>query len=452
MGLREKLKLSRRNKILALLGAALVLGGGAYWFHSTSANSATGEGDKSARTGGPGGNAGEGRRRFKGGGNRVQPVKVVDAKRGDLDVVLSALGTVTSSNTATVRPRVDGQLLKIRFREGEQVKAGDVLAEIDPRPFQIQVDQVHGQLIKDQALLSNAQVDLERYRGLLAKESIARQQVDAQEALVRQYQGTVETDKAQEANARLQLAWTRISAPVAGRVGLRLADVGNMVRASDATGLVVITQTQPIHVVFAIPVDNIGAIVGKLQEGARLPVEVRDRDGKVVLATGKLLSADNQMDVTTGTVKLKAEFANKDNRLFPNQFVNAFLKLESRRDSVLLPSAAIQRNNRGTFVFVVNQEEQTVAIRLVVLGASSGETVAIESGLEAGEQVVLDGTDRLRPGAKVEVVGSEGPAENKGLGEERRRKKDGEPAPAAGGEGQPATADKGSDSAHRRRE
>lgn len=423
MGFREKFKFSRRTTILALLGASLALGGGAYWYYSQNSGSPNAEGGKGNQgKGGPGGNG----RRFRfGGGPRVQPVKAVDAKRGDLDVVLTALGTVTASNTAVIKPRVDGQLIKVRFRESQLVKAGDVLAEIDPRPYQILVDQAHGQLLKDQALLSNAKVDLDRYRGLLAKDSIARQQVEAQEALVSQYQGVVETDKAQEANARLQLSFTHITAPAAGRLGLRQADAGNMVHASDANGIVVITQTQPINVVFSIPADNVGSVVNYLQEGkTRLSVEIRDRDGKVILATGKLISADNQIDVTTGTVKLKAEFPNKDNKLFPNQFVNAFLKVETRHDAVLLPSAAIQRNTRGTFVFVVNREEQTVDIRQVVLGPTSGDTVVIEKGLEEGEQVVLDGTDRLRPGAKIEVVVEE--ERPRGDGEGRRRRKGGQ--------------------------
>jgi len=278
-----------------------------------------------------------------------------------------------------------------------------VLAEIDPRLYQAQLDQANGQLVRDQALLTNARLDLERYRGLLAQDSIARQQVDAQQALVRQYEGTLQSDRAQVDNAQLQLGFTHITAPVSGRLGLRLVDVGNMIHGSDANGLVVITQTQPIDAIFSIPADNIGAVLARLHGRAALAVDALDRDGKTRLASGKLLTVDNQIDVATGTVKLKAEFANADDKLFPNQFVNARLRLETRHNALLVPVAAIQRGTQGTFVYVVGQD-QAVSIRPVTLGPVSGDSVAIEKGLADGEQVVTDGADKLREGAKVEVT------------------------------------------------
>ena len=342
-------------------------------------------------------------RRGSDGGGRPVPVLTATAQLGDIDVVINALGTVTARNTVTVTPRVDGLLQRVAFQEGQMVKAGEVLAEIDPRPFQAQLDQALGQLVRDQALLANAQVDVARYRDLLEKDSIARQLVDAQEALVRQYQGTVQADRGAVDNARLQLAFTRISAPVAGRLGLRQVDVGNMVHASDANGLVVITQTQPITVIFSIPADSLTAVAARVQAGEKLLVEAWDREGKVKLASGRLLTLDNQIDPTTGTIKLKAEFANADQGLFPNQFVNARLRVERRSGATLIPIAAIQRGTLGTFVYAVNGEDQTVSTRAVTLGPSTAAMVAIEKGLQPGEQVVVDGADKLRQGAKVEL-------------------------------------------------
>ena len=368
--------------ILLLAGAAAV------WFYHRPAQAPMPQG---------------GWKRGPGGDGRPMPVQASAARNGDIDVFINALGTVTARNTATIKARVDGQLLRIAFREGQAVKAGEVLAEIDPRLYQAQLDQANGQLVRDQALLTNARLDLERYRGLLAQDSIARQQVDAQQALVRQYEGTLQSDRAQVDNAQLQLGFTHITAPVSGRLGLRLVDVGNMIHGSDANGLVVITQTQPIDAIFSIPADNIGAVLARLHGRAALAVDALDRDGKTRLASGKLLTVDNQIDVATGTVKLKAEFANADDKLFPNQFVNARLRLETRHNALLVPVAAIQRGTQGTFVYVVGQD-QAVSIRPVTLGPVSGDSVAIEKGLADGEQVVTDGADKLREGAKVEVT------------------------------------------------
>ncbi len=337
------------------------------------------------------------------GAGRPVPVMASPARSGDIDVTIDELGTVTALSTVAVKARVAGQLISVVGREGQFVKAGDVLAEIDPRPFHVVLDQAIGQLGHDQALYDNAKLDYQRYRGLLAKDSIAAQLVDTQEALVRQTLGTVQTDQAQVDNAKLQLSFTRVTAPVSGRLGLRLVDAGNMVQTADAVGPFVITQTQPITVIFAVPADDLSAVLARPQAGAGLRVEAYDREGRKLLATGRLLTVDNQMDVTTGTVKFRAEFANTDNALFPNQFVNARLRIETRHGATLIPVAAIQRGTLGTFCYVVNPD-QTVSVRAVTLGPVSNDLVAIEKGLAPGEQVVIDGADKLRQGAKVEVV------------------------------------------------
>ena len=336
--------------------------------------------------------------------NRNPPVLAAAARVGDINLYLSGLGTVVPLSTVTVRTRVDGELSAVMFREGQVVRQGDQLAQIDPRPYQVQLAQAEGTMARDQALLKNAQADLERYRTLFEQDSIAKQQLDTQASVVRQYEGALKADQAQIDSAKLQLTYARITAPISGRLGLRQVDTGNIVHAGDANGIVVITQLQPVTVVFTLPEDNISAVMKKLNSGQKLSVDAYDRAGKTKLASGMLLTVDNQIDPATGTIKLKAQFANDDSSLFPNQFVNARMLLDVMREIILIPAAAVQRGTQGTFVYVV-KDDQSVTVRTVKLGPGEGETAAIESGLSAGEIVVVDGTDKLREGAKVEVGG-----------------------------------------------
>jgi len=334
---------------------------------------------------------------------RAVPVAALPARKGSIGVYIDALGTVTPRNVVVVRTRVDGQLMAVAFREGQDVKAGDLLAQIDPRPFEVLLTQANGQMAHDEAQLKNSQLDLERYRTLLAQDSISKQQVDTQEALVRQNQGTVATDQGAIDNAKLQLTYSRITAPISGRVGLRQVDPGNMVHASDSNGVVTIAQIKPMTVIYPVPEDNVPRIVKRMQSGEEVAVDAYDRGGKNKLATGRLLTFDNQIDTTTGTVKLKAEFPNQDGALFPNQFVNVRMAVETRQDATLVSTAAIQRGAPGTFVFLVKQDK-TVAVTPVKLGAVEGETTEVLSGLEAGNLVVVDGADKLREGSKVELI------------------------------------------------
>jgi multidrug efflux system membrane fusion protein len=334
--------------------------------------------------------------------SRAIPVRTASATTGSVDRNVDALGTVTALNTVTVRSRVDGPLVAVPFREGQLVATGDVLAKIDPRTFQVALDQTAGQLAHDQSQLADARVDLDRYNGLLAKDSIAKQQVDSQVYMVKQLEGTVRSDQAQVENARLQLEFTRITAPFPGRVGLRQIDTGNMIHASDTNGLVLLTQTHPITVVFAVPSDQLAQILPHWRKGEELTVDALDRDGNA-LAHGKLAAVDNQIDVTTGTVKLKGQFDNTDDALFPAQFVNARLKVATLSGVTLVPSAAVQRGAPGTFVYVV-AENNTVSLRKVTLGPASGDLVSISAGVQPGERVVIDGVDRLRDGAKVSTA------------------------------------------------
>ena len=318
-------------------------------------------------------------------------------------MILSAIGNISALNTAVVRARVDGELKAIRFKEGQLVRAGALLAEIDPRSYEIALAQTQSELAKNQATLKNAQLDLARYKDLLAKDSIAKQQVDTQESLVNQLAASLRTDQSQVDNARLQLSYTKITAPISGRLGLKQADLGNVVRSGDANGLVTITQTQPISVVFAVPESNLPLITRKLKGTEPLTVEAWDREQRAMLATGKVSTTDNTIDPVTGTIKVKAEFANADGSLFPNQFVNIKLQVNTLEAALSVPSVAVQRGAAGTFVYVV-KPDSNVAIRRIRLGAADGDWVSVQGELEAGERVVTDGADRLRAGAKVEVI------------------------------------------------
>lgn len=377
----------------------IILGGAAYFFWGRNTPSAASQDTNSSQS------SGKGRRGMSGAGgaNSVMPVGVASATVADVRIYLSGLGSVLPEATAIVKSRVDGQLMKLHFKEGQMVKAGDLLAELDPRPYQVLVTQAEGQLGRDTALLKAAQIDLKRYQTLLAQDSIASQLVDTQAALVKQYVGTVQSDQGTLANARLQLLYSRVTAPISGRLGLRQVDLGNIVHASDTNGIVIITKLQPITAVFSIPEDNIPSVMKQIQAGKTLPAEAWDRAQANILATGQMLTIDNQVDATTGTVKLKVIFPNTDSALFPSQFINVKMLLDTLSSATVIPSAAIQRGNSGNFVYVV-ATDKTVTIRPVKTGPVSGQNTAVTSGITAGEIVVVDGVDKLREGAKVEPV------------------------------------------------
>jgi multidrug efflux system membrane fusion protein len=365
--------------------AVVLLGGVGYGLHATSATRQPAPAEPAARQVGP-----------------AVPVSVATARQGDLPVYLTGLGSVTAFNTVSVKSRVDGQLIKVAFQEGQFVHEGDQLAEIDPRPFEVQLTQAEGQMARDAALHKDAQINLARYRELLARQLIAKQQVDDQAALVDQYAGAVKMDQGLIDNARLQLTYSHITAPISGRVGLRLVDAGNMVHATDPNGLLVITQVQPIAVLFTLPEDNLPPILGKVRAGEHLTVEAYDRAGQNKIAAGALLTVDNQIDQSTGTTRLKAIFPNDDEVLFPNQFVNARLLLDVRKGAVIVPLAGIQRGPQGTFVYLV-KPDHTVDVRQITLGPTSATDAAIEAGLSAGEVIVIEGVDKLRAGSPVQV-------------------------------------------------
>ena len=381
-----------------LIVVVLALGGGGAWWYWQH------RGQQAQENAGPAGSSPQGKnsQRF-GGASRVQPVAVALVKRQDIRVSVNAIGTIAAANTAVVKPKIDGELKAIYFQEGQVVKAGALLAEIDPRPFQIALAQAQGQWARDQAQLQNAKLDAERFRDLLSKDGIAKQQVDTQDALVRQLQGTVQSDQAQVDNAKLQLSYTRITAPISGRLGLKQADLGNVLHASDVNGLISIAQTQPVNVVFAVPDTQLPQITSQLKAGQALPVEAWDRDQKFKLADGKVASTDNAIDATTGTIKLKALFPNLDGGLFPNQSVNVHLQLKVLQGALAVPSAAVLRGAKGTYVYLVNADK-TVSTKAVRAGANDGDWVSVQGDLQPGQQVVIDGTDRLREGAQIDII------------------------------------------------
>jgi multidrug efflux system membrane fusion protein len=343
------------------------------------------------------------RARFGGGPNQVVSVRVVPVQKASIDVDVRALGTVTPFNTVTVRSRLDGELVRVLFTEGQHVSPGDLLAEIDPRPYQVQLSQAQGQLEENRARLQNAEGDLARYQRLVSEGLITQQQVTTQQALVQQYKGALQANEAQVNTARLQLAYTRIVAPIEGRLGLRQVDAGNLIRAGDVNGLVVITQMRPISVLFTVPEAELPAVLAGLRQGQRRPVQAWDRSEKVLLAEGTLQTMDNQIDTATGTIKLRARFANEQEQLFPNQFVNIRLRVNTLENATVIPTAAVQRASFGTFVYAL-KPNSTVTIKRIALGPAEGDRVAVTSGLEGTERIVLEGVDDLTEGKKVEVI------------------------------------------------
>ena len=339
-----------------------------------------------------------------GRGGAGGPMSIVPATvaKGDIDIALNALGTVTPLSTVTVRTQITGQLINIDFREGQDVKKGDPLAEIDSRPYELAQQQAQGQLMRDQALLDDARLDLERYKTLQATNAIPKQQYDTQASLVQQLQGTVLADQAQIDTDKLNIAYCHIVAPGDGRVGLRQVDQGNYVTPTDANGIVLITLLQPISVIFTLPEDDLPAILARIQAGATLSVTALDRSATTQLGAGTLMTLDNQIDTSTGTVKLRSQFANQDEKLYPNQFVNIRLLVDVLHDATVVPTSAVQRGSPGTYVYLVNADD-TVSMRVIELGPADGERQSVRSGLAPGDRVVVDGADKLRDGAKVVV-------------------------------------------------
>ncbi len=399
LGAPARARRSRGVWLLLLVLALAVAGGWYYWKHWRPAQVAATAAAPRAAAGAAPGAAAPGAPTAPGGGRGPiprTPVVAVAAQVGDVPIVIDALGTAVPTQTAAVKPRVAGLLERVHFKEGDLVKEGQLLAEIDPRQLKVQLAQAEGQLARDRAQLENARVDLRRYETLFKQDSIARQQVDTQRALVRQYEGMIQVDESQVDNARLQLSHARVTAPIGGRVGLRQVDAGNMVTGAEENGLVVITQVEPISVLFSVPQDDLPKIIKRFSSGEKLPVKAFDRTQQNLLATGVLVSLDNLIDPATGTIKLRAEFANTDRQLFPNQFVNARLELDALRDAITVPSSAIQRGSQGMFVYVV-KEDQTVALRPVTLGPVDGQRITLANGVRGRR---AGGRRRCRPAAR----------------------------------------------------
>ncbi|MES2283987.1 MAG: efflux RND transporter periplasmic adaptor subunit [Pseudomonadota bacterium] len=434
--------ISRRTSIIGAIVALLLLAalGGLAWYLTRPATpGATGAAPGFGGPGGPGG----------GRGGPASTVGVATAEKASIPVVLDALGTVTPQATVRVRPQVSGVLERVLFNEGQMVKKGDLLAVIDPRQFEMALMQASGQRQRDEAQLDSARVTLQRYKTLLEQDSIARQEVDTQNALVKQLEATVVIDKASEGTARLNLSYTRVTAPVSGRVGLRAVDVGNVVSSGDANGVVLITQVSPIDVAFAIPQDR----VSDLQQGAAAAIKVTalDRTRATVLDTGVFASLDNQVDTTTGTVKAKARFANSKLTLFPSQFVNVQLLVRTIENAVVVPVTAVRQGSSGDYVYVLNAD-RTVSLRPVTRGQATVDKVVIATGLQAGERVITEGADRLKDGSRVTLAGDAPRAPGAGAGNRRRQ---GASAPAgsasAAAGAPPAAASAPADAASSRR-
>jgi multidrug efflux system membrane fusion protein len=422
--LQQSSQYARRHWVRITVALVIVVAIGIYWY-SSSKSSSTDSGGASGQ--------GSGKAKGKGGAQQQNvPVVVQPAKSGDIGVYINGLGAVTPLATVTIKTRVDGELQQVLFKEGQIVRKGELLAVIDPRTYEAALLQAQGQMIRDKALLANAKIDLERYKTLFEQDSIAQQQVATQESLVTQYEGTVKIDQAAIDTAKVNLIYCHITAPVAGRVGLRQVDPGNIVHAADTNGIVVITQLQPISVVYTMPEDNIPDVMQRLQAGQKLEVDAWDRAETTKLEAGSLLTMDNQVDPSTGTVKLRAQFDNAKFAMFPSQFVNTHMLVETRHNATLIPSAAIQRGTPGTFVYVV-KPDNTVSVRVIKLGPQEQDRAAVDSGVAPGDNVVIDGADKLRDGAQVTIASHDSSltAPTKGKGGKRKGGGDSGGAPAA---------------------
>ena len=419
-------KRSRRSRIVGsviAVAAMAGLGGLAWYLTHQPAGTGAGGPPGAGGPGGPGGPGGGGRR----GGGATTTGGVATAEKADIPVTLEALGTVTAAATTTVRPQVSGILQSVLFKEGQMVKAGQVLAQIDPRQFEMALLQASGQRQRDEAQLENAKLTLNRYRTLLGQDSIARQDVDTQAALVKQLEGTVMTDRAQEGTAKLNLGYTKVIAPITGRVGLRVVDIGNLVGSGDANGIAVITQLSPIDVEFSVPQDSVPGVMRQVNDGASLNAIALDRTRTNALDNGKFSAMDNQVDVQTGTVKAKARFANAKFSLFPSQFVNVRLELRTIKDAIMVPVTAVRHGTNGDFVYIL-KADKTVTIRPITRGQATVDKVQIATGVQAGEQVITEGADRLKEGSKVTLPGAGGGRHGANGGAAA----DGASAPAAG--------------------
>ena len=428
-----------RPWVLGGVVAAALATGGWWWTHRPAADGAVAADGRASGASGAGGPAGAGTNGGNGGGRRMggggpQPVSVKTVSRRDIPVRVQAIGTLTASNTAVVRAQVSGVLQRLNVQEGQQVKAGQTLAQIDPRPFQATLAQAEGTLARDRALLDNARLDLARYKSLLAQDALSGQQVDTQAALVRQLEGTVKADQASVDAARLQVAYAQVLSPISGRVGLKQVDVGNIVQANDTNGVFTVTQTQPMALVFSVPSSVVPALTAGVKSRQAMTVQALDRGTQALLAEGGVATIDNAIDTATDTIKVKALFPNRDDTLFPNQAVSVSLQVDVRKQVLAVPNAAVLKGAKGFQVFVVGADSKVTAT-MVQPGVSDGGWTAVEGELKPGDQVVVDGVDRLREGAKVEVITPERRGGGEGKGKGPRGKPGAGEAGAQGGSG-----------------